>query len=131
MKYLLDTDICIYLLRSREVHLEPLERLTPGDVGMSAVTAGELIFGAYKSQRVEENLIAARALQEAIPVVALTPQTAEVYGLMRAVLERNGTPIGANDLWIAAHALSLGLTLVTRNAREFSQVEGLRVEHWL
>lgn len=50
---------------------------------------------------------------------------------MRAVLERKGTPIGANDLWIAAHALSLGLTLVTRNAREFSRVEGLRVEHWL
>lgn len=131
MKYLLDTDICIYLLRSREVHLEPLERLTLGDVGMSAVTAGELVFGAYQSQRVEENLIAARALQEALPVVALTTQTAEVYGLMRSVLERKGTPIGANDLWIAAHALSLGLTLVTRNTREFSRIEGLRVEYWL
>ena len=131
MRYLLDTNLCIYLLKAREPALERFEHLAPGEAGMSVITAGELFFGAYKSQRVEKNLTAARALQRIIPVAPLPREVPDIYGRMRFGLEREATPVRANDLWIAAHALAANLTLVTHNAREFGRVEGLVVENWL
>ena len=97
---------------------------------MSIVTYCELVYGAWKSQRVEANLAKIEQLRFLIPVEPLETGAATHYGRLRSKLERIGSPIGAYDLLIAAHALSLGLILVTRNVREFARVRGLRVENW-
>jgi len=107
-----------------------LEQLQPGDVGMSVVTLLELAYGAWKSQHVVENLARLEQLERLIPAQPLDTKVARDYGRVRADLERKGTLIGAYDLLIAAHALSLGLTLVTNNLREFRRVPGLKVENW-
>jgi tRNA(fMet)-specific endonuclease VapC len=131
MRYLLDTDICIYIAKQKPRGvLARLQRLKPGDVGMSIVTYLELVFGAWKSQHREANLLRIQELEREIPVLPLEASSGRHYGQVRAELERRGSPIGAYDLLIAAHALSLGLTLVTNNAREFRRVPQLIVENW-
>ncbi len=131
MRYLLDTNICIYIAKRRPAEvLSRLSQLHPGDVGMSVVTFFELVYGACKSQRVDENLERITHLERLIPAQPLDTNAARHYGQMRVELETQGTPIGAYDLLIAAQALSLGLTLVTNNEREFRRVPGLRVENW-
>ena len=131
MRYLLDTDICIYIAKRKPAGvLTRLERLRPGDVGMSVVTYLELVYGAYKSQQVEANVARIRQLSDLIPVQALDAAAATHYGELRAGLEKSGSLIGAYDLLIAAHALALQLTLVTNNLREFRRVPGLRLENW-
>ena len=131
MQYLLDTDICIYIAKRKPAGvLTRLERLRPGDVGMSVVTYLELVYGAYKSQQAEANLARIKQLSHLIPVQALDAPAATHYGRLRAGLEKSGSPIGAYDLLIAAHALALGLTLVTNNVREFQRLPGLRLENW-
>lgn len=97
---------------------------------MSTITYGELRFGAEKSERRTQSLDILRGFAEIVPVIALTPVVGETYGRLRAELERAGKPIGNNDLWIAAHALALGVVLVTNNTREFKRVSGLAVENW-
>jgi tRNA(fMet)-specific endonuclease VapC len=94
------------------------------------VTYLELVYGAWKSQHVERNLAKIEQLRLLIPVQSLDPDVARHYGRLRAELEKKGAPIGAYDLLIAAHALSLGLTLVTNNVREFGRVEGLHLDNW-
>jgi len=131
LRYLLDTNICIYIARQRPPAVEKrLTRLAPGTVGMSLITFGELRFGAEKSVQRSSALATLGRLIELIPV--LEPETAvgERYGTLRARLERAGTPIGNNDLWIAAHALALAVTLVTNNTREFGRVPKLKLENW-
>ena len=131
MRYLLDTNICIYIAKRRPAQvLARLERLRPGDAGMSVVTCLELTYGAWKSRQREANLTVLEQLCEWIPVAPLDTGAASHYGRLRSELERKGSPIGAYDLLIAAHALSLGVTLVTNNLREFTRAEGLRVENW-
>jgi tRNA(fMet)-specific endonuclease VapC len=131
MRYLLDTDICIYIAKRKPAGvLARLERLRSGDVGMSVVTYLELIYGAHKSQQVEANVARIRQLSDLIPVQALDAAAATHYGKLRAGLEKSGSLIGAYDLLIAAHALALQLTLVTNNLREFRRVPGLRLENW-
>ena len=131
MRYLLDTNICIYIAKQKPALVQArLERLQPGDVGMSVITHAELMYGAWKSQKAASNLAKLAQLRFAIPVEPLDPDAARHYGRLRAELEKKGSPIGAYDLLIAAHALSRGLTLVTNNVREFSRVAGLRVENW-
>lgn len=131
MRYLLDTNICIYIAKRQPPKvLARLRQLRPGDVGMSVVTYLELVYGAWKSEHVEENLGRIQQLERLIPAQTLDTATAQHYGRIRSELERKGSPIGAYDLVIAAHALYLGLTLVTNNVREFRRVEGLRVENW-
>ncbi len=131
MRYLLDTNICIYVAkRSPARVLSRLEHLRPGDVGMSIVTYLELVYGAWKSERVEADLAKIEELKSLIPVQPLETGAATHYGRLRSELEAMGSPIGSYDLLIAAHALSLGLILVTRNVREFTRVQGLRVESW-
>jgi tRNA(fMet)-specific endonuclease VapC len=131
-RYLLDTNICIYIAkkRPREVY-QRLDALSVGDVGMSLITYGELRFGAEKSQYKEIALEKLKQLKSYIPVVLPTAETAENYALIRSYLEKNGQPIGNNDLWIAAHALSLNTILVTNNTREFLKVPDLLVENWV
>ena len=97
---------------------------------MSVVTYLELIYGAYKSRNLEENLARVEQLANLIPVLPLDSSVGRHYGDLRTRLERAGTRIGAHDLLIAAHALSLGLIVVTNNVREFGRVRGLRIENW-
>jgi tRNA(fMet)-specific endonuclease VapC len=130
--YLLDTNICIYIAKRKPPEvLRRFESLKAGDLAMSLVTYGELIDGAERgTQRLASMAIIARVL-EAVPVLAMSIDTALHYGAIRAALASNGVPIGNNDLWIAAHARAAGLTLVTNNEAEFRRVPNLRVENWV
>jgi tRNA(fMet)-specific endonuclease VapC len=131
MTVMLDTDICIYTIKRKPISvLKRLEMLQPGSVVMSAITFAELINGAKKSRHVEENVRRLNALSELIEVLPFDKNAAMAYGDVRSDLENRGLVIGGNDLLIAAHALSLNLTLVTNNEREFGRVSGLRIENW-
>lgn len=131
VRYLLDSDICIYATKQRSPSLlKRLDALGPS-CALSIVSHGELCYGAAKSSRPADAQANLDALIETFPVLPLPLQAAERYGEIRARLERAGTPIGASDLWIAAHALSAGLTLVTNNEREFRRVADLKVENWV
>ncbi len=132
MIFLLDTNTCIYLIKQRPPEvLRRFEEHTVGDIGISSITAAELHFGAEKSQRPEGNLRALEQFLLPLDVVPFGHEAAAAYGRIRAVLERRGTPIGSLDTLIAAHALSLRLTLVTNNLREFERVPGLKLENWV
>jgi tRNA(fMet)-specific endonuclease VapC len=131
VKYLLDTDICIYLMKNRsEKILKRLKTLEPGDVGISSITLAELHYGVEKSLFPERNREALEAFALPLEVAEFGAEAAVHYGAVRAALARKGTPIGGNDLFIAAHALALGVPLVTNNLREFRRVPGLKVEGW-
>jgi len=132
LRYLLDTNICIYIARHRpEEVLERFDRLQPGEVAMSTITYGELCYGACKSRHRGEAQKILRELAQIIPVLAIGPEVSDRYGDIRAELERLGRVIGNNDLWIAAHAVALGVPLVTNNEREFVRVPGLTVRNWV
>jgi tRNA(fMet)-specific endonuclease VapC len=131
-RYMLDTNIVIFIRRERpQAVLERFRVLQPGEAVISMVTYGELLYGAQKSR---ERLRAETILAEFISMVPVLGMGAEsvatAYGAIRADLERRGTVIGGNDLWIAAHALAEKLTLVTNNVGEFARVSGLPVEDW-
>ena len=131
MTVMLDTDICIYTIKRKPIGvLRRLEEYQPGMVVMSVITFAELINGAKKSQYVEDNLRRLNALSELIEVLPFGKQAAMAYGDVRSDLEKRGLIIGGNDLFIAAHALSMNLTLVTNNQKEFSRVKGLKIENW-
>jgi tRNA(fMet)-specific endonuclease VapC len=128
---MLDTDTCIHVRarRSRSV-AERFAALRPGEAVISAVTYGELRLGAEKSPAREMALRVLATLISGLEIKDLNQKVAEEYAEIRASLERAGKIIGGNDLWIAAHARSAGLTLVTNNEREFRRVAGLSVENW-
>ncbi len=132
--YLLHTNIVSYFLRGNSPTLnERILSSTPEELAISAISAGELRYGLHRLPRSRRFAVLARqldALLSAIPVQALPADAARHYGIARAQLEAAGTPIGGNDLWIAAHALALGMTLVTNNTREFARVPGLKLENW-
>lgn len=131
MMYLLNTDICIYLIKKRPpVIIEKLTALAVGDVTLSSITVAELAFGAAKSAHPETNSHALAAFFTPFKIAAFDHNAAEIYGALRADLEKRGKPIGPLDTLIAAHALALKTTLVTNNVREFSRVKGLKVETW-
>ena len=128
---MLDTDICIYIIKRKPLHvLERLELIQPGQLSMSAITFAELMNGAKKSQRVEANVSRLNALGEILEICAFDQQAAVAYGDVRSSLERRGEVIGPHDLLVAAHALSLDRTLITNNEREFKRVEGLKLDNW-
>ena len=132
LRYLLDTNICIYIAKQRPPAVaKRFARLAVGTVGMSLFTFGELRFGAEKSAWRDQALGALEQLIELIPVIEPNAAVGAAYGALRARLERAGTPIGNNDLWIAAHAQSLGLILVTNNTREFERVPKLKLQNWV
>ena len=131
MRYLLDTDVCIDLIRHQPAALlRKLDHLQPGDAGVSAITASELEFGAARSAEPKRNRQALIKLFSALVVLPFDQAAAQSYGDLRSVLEAGGTPIGPLDTLIAAHARALGLILITRNLREFKRVPGLRVDTW-
>jgi tRNA(fMet)-specific endonuclease VapC len=130
-RYLLDTNICIYIRQRRpEEVLRRFRRLRPGEAVLSVITYGELLYGAAKSAQRTAAFERLRDLSRLLPALPLPETAAESYGTIRAELEAKGEMIGNNDLWIAAHALASELTLVTNNEREFRRVRGLRMQNW-
>jgi len=129
--YLLDSDICIDFLRKKSRRLiERFDSHDPSELRMSIVTVAELHYGALKSDDPSSNLASLREMTDLFLVLPLDGPCAQRYGEIRSHLEARGTPIGPNDLFIAATALAHDLTLVTHNTREFGRVVGLRVEDW-
>ena len=131
-RFMLDTDTCIYLKNRRPPSIaKQFNTLNWGDVVISLVTFGELYNGALKSNESQAALKNINQLAKRLPVEPMSIDVAQTYGSIRRSLEQKGQVIGGNDMWIAAHALSLGLTLVTNNTDEFSRVDGLKVENWV
>jgi len=131
-RYLLDTSICIYIAKRKPPEvLARFEALGAGDVAMSLITYGELLYGAGRSSTPSQAIAIIRKLIEAVTVLSMEPEVGTHYGAIRAYLTAAGTPIGGNDLWIAAHARASRLTLVTNNESEFRRVPDLRVENWV
>jgi tRNA(fMet)-specific endonuclease VapC len=130
-RYLLDTNICINIRREKpERVLRQFDKVSPGEAAISVITYGELLYGATKSLRHEAALDAVREFVRLVPPLPMPEKAGELYGSIRADLEAKGEMIGANDLWIAAHALASGLTLVTNNEKEFRRVPELKVQNW-
>ena len=129
--FMLDTDICIYLINERDETLRERFDANASGICISAITHAELQFGAAHSARVEENTRELEAFCLDLDILSFDAAAGVDYGEIRQALVRHGRPIGANDLLIAAHARSAGATLVTNNEREFGRVPGLRVENWL
>lgn len=131
-RYLLDTNICIYALSGRHARLRhTIDQLASGQAIISVIVYGELQFGIAKSTRKNDAQVILGAFITQVPVQPMPIATAEHYGDIRANLARQGTPIGANDLWIAAHARAAGLAVVTNDVKEFRRVKGLKVANWL
>ncbi|HLJ29295.1 MAG TPA: type II toxin-antitoxin system VapC family toxin [Candidatus Angelobacter sp.] len=131
-KYLLDTNICIYIRQNRPPEVfARFRRLKAGDAVLSVITYGELNYGAQKSQQKDRAIERLAELIQLLPVVPLPEESARAYGEVRASLETQGQMIGNNDLWIAAHAKAAGLTLVTNNEREFKRIPGLKLQNWV
>ena len=131
MRFMLDTNTCVDVIRRRNDRvLRRMQRLRPGDLCVSSVTLSELEYGAAKSSDPQRNRLALAEFMTPLRVVPYDDTVAPVYGRVRTELERVGTPIGPWDTMIAAHALSLGLTVVTDNEREFRRVPGLKVQNW-
>jgi tRNA(fMet)-specific endonuclease VapC len=132
MRYLLDTNTCIYIIkRSPAQVLQRFKRLQVGDVGISAITFCELQYGVSNSSKPEQNQLALTEFLAPIEVLDFPSAAALLFGKIRAQLQRAGTPIGSYDLLIAAHALHEGLVLVTNNSKEFVRVPGLTIEYWI
>ena len=132
MKLMLDTNICIYLIKQHPP--SALERFLShpvGDIGISSITVAELDYGVSKSRHATKNRLALSQFLSPLEVASFARDAAAAYGRLRATLEQKGLPIGSMDLLIAAHALSLGVRLVTNNTREFRRIPGLRVENWV
>ena len=131
-RFLLDTNICIHIRRRRPPGvLARFQRLKPGEAVLSVITYGELVYGVEKSQFREQATRQLSELAGLVPIMALPLDAGEFYGAIRAALEAKGEMIGNNDLWIAAHAKAVGLTLVTNNEREFRRIQGLKVQNWV
>lgn len=132
MRFMLDTNTCIALIKRKPASvLRQLTRLAPGDAGLSAVTLAELRYGVEKSAAREKNSQALDKFLVPLEVADFDEPAAEIYGRVRAALERAGTPIGPLDTQIGSHALSLGASLVSPNSREFRRIPGLTVVDWL
>ncbi len=132
MKVMLDTNICIYLIKQQPPAI--LKRFLShpvGDIGISSITVAELAYGVSKSRHATKNRHALEQFLAPLEVAAFDQAAAWTYGRVREQLEAKGTPIGSMDMLIAAHALSLGVRLVSNNLREFRRVSGLRLENWL
>ena len=132
MKVMLDTNICIYIIKQQPKSvLERFATFAVGDLGISVITLAELEYGVSKSSQPGRNREALEQFVSPLQIATFDRQAAIVYGKIRALLEKRGYPIGSMDLLIAAHALSLNVRLATNNVREFKRVPGLRVENWV
>lgn len=131
LNYLLDTNICIYIIKKHPISVaHKFEQVTVGEVGMSIVTYGELLYGAYKSQYKKKSLAILEELSSFIVPLPMSTHVSKYYGEIRSQLEQQGKIIGNNDLWIAAHTIALDVKLVTNNVKEFSRIPQLSIENW-
>lgn len=131
MRYLLDTNICIYILKQNPPQVRRhFEAHATSEIGMSTITWGELLFGAEKSYAREKTLAGLNQLRRHLQVLPLQAEVGRHYGEIRAQLQAKGQIIGNNDLWLAAHARCNDWQLVTDNVREFERVPGLSVANW-
>lgn len=131
MKYLLDTNICVYWLKGNEHIEQKILSVGLDNVALSFLNVSELYYGAYKSQRVDANLTLIRQLTDQLNVIESDEAISEMFGEMKATLEKAGTIIDDADLFIAACAKVHGLTLVTNNVKHFRRIKGLRLENWV
>jgi len=131
LRYLLDTNIVIYVLKHRPVELLATFNANASRMAISSITLAELLHGVEKSQRVNENLAAIEDFCSRLEVLTYGTKAAQHYGAIHAALKKIGQPIGVNDLHIAAHARSEGLVLVTSNLAEFERIPALELENWL
>ena len=131
LKYLLDTNIVIYVIKRRPIEVLNTFNINASRMAISVVTLAELLHGAEKSSQPASNLAVVEDFCSRLQILPYTPKAAQHYGSIRASLEIIGQPIGVNDLHIAAHARSEGLVLVTNNAREFAKVPALQIENWV
>lgn len=132
MSYLLDTNICIYIIKKRpKAVIEQLRRQPLEDINVSTITVAELELGVAKSARRETNRLALIEFLSPFQIRDFDQAAAREYGMLRSELEKRGTPIGPLDTLIAAHAISLELILVTNNIKEFRRAKKLRVENWV
>ncbi len=132
MRYMLDTNICIYAIKHKpEKVFQRLQEIDPDDVCVSSVTYAELVHGVEKSAAVEKNRLALSMLLANIEILNFDVDAANCYGKIRADLEKKGTPIGSLDMMIAGHAMSMGYTVVTNNVKEFSRIPDLKIENWV
>ena len=130
LQYMLDTNICIYVMKNHPMRLRERFNRLAEQLCISSITLGELFYGAEKSSRRDENLEAIAQFTARLEVRPFPAEAAPHYGQIRAELERTGRPIGGNDLLIGAHARAEGFIIVTNNARAFRRLPGLRVENW-
>lgn len=132
MRLMLDTNTCIALIKRKPAHaLQKFSEYQVGDIGVSAVTLAELRYGVSKNQHQAKNQAALEEFMLPLEVAAFDEQATVAYGVLRAALKKQGTPIGPLDTMIAAHALSSGVTLVTNNTREFNRVSKLTIVDWI
>jgi len=131
LKYMLDTDMCIFTITRKPAHIKRMFNTHIGQLCISAVTWGELICGAEKSEQVEKNLATLDGFAARLEVLPFDKQASRQFGQVKAELELQGQKIGSYDTMIAGHARSKGLIVVTNNVREFKRVEGVRVVNWL
>ena len=130
LKYMIDTDIAIFTLKERPAAVQQAFNSHSGEIALSSVSWGELVYGAEKSLKTEYNLAVIENFAARLDVLPFEALSATHFGQLRAELARSGQLIGPYDMMIAGHARSLGLILVTNNVREFARVPGLRVENW-
>lgn len=128
--YLLDTDIMIYSLKGDPVVIENIKRHASAPKAISVVTFGELVFGAHRSQKVMENLAKVHRIKEIFPVVEVTPAIMEIFGSMKAELQKSGASVDDFDLLIGATALTMGYGVVTNNEKHFKKMPGLVIANW-
>ena len=132
MKYLLDTNICTYIINQKpQAVFQKFRKYLPGEVGVSTITVAELQYGVHNSSRPMQNKQALIEFLLPLEIADFTSEAARGYGEIRAQLETQGTPIGALDMFIAAQARTLNLVLVTNNVKEFERVPELSVENWI
>ena len=131
LRYLLDTNIVIHVLKRRPIEVLAIFNANASRMAISSITLAELLHGAEKSSRVSENLSAVEDFCSRLDVLPYAAKAAQHYGAIRSALEKLGQPIGVNDLHIAGHARSEGLVLVTNNVSEFDRVPALEVENWV
>ncbi|MBN1931677.1 MAG: type II toxin-antitoxin system VapC family toxin [Desulfobacterales bacterium] len=132
MKYMLDTNICIYIIKRKpQVVIKRFLRTEISQVGISSITLSELMYGVSKSSKPEQNQMALTQFVAPLDILPYGDDAAQYYGDIRVHLEKQGTPIGSLDMLIAAHALSAACTLITNNEKEFIRIPNLKIENWI
>ena len=132
MKYMLDTNMCIYIIkRKTQVVVERFLRTEISQIGVSSITLSELMYGVSKSSKPEQNQMALTQFMAPLEILPYGDDAAQYYGGIRVHLEKQGTPIGSLDMLIAAHTLSASCTLITNNEKEFIRIPNLKIENWV